>query len=249
VNRGVLLYCFDTPEISYHLIANRCVRLIKKYLGLPITIITNSETLSTWQARPDCDFVTMEIDTSNTKLSKPWFNVERHMAYEHSPYDQTIVIDVDYFCFTNKLLRLLDTDYDFLIHRNAHDVTLRNNMQYNRESMIDLVWATVLIFKKTSRVKAVFDTVKLIKNNYSHFCNLYRISYANFRNDYAFAIALNQIGGFVDYNTIPDSMATVPGDVRILRVSDEGMTLEHADKRFSILHQDLHVINKEIANV
>ena len=250
MTRGVLLYCFNTPDTAYHRIANRCVRLILQNLKLPTTIVCDPYTLSQWQPRPDCDFVTVDdIDRTNTKLSKPWYNVERHMAYEHSPYDHTIVIDVDYFCFTDKLLRLLDTDYDFLIHKNAHDVTGRNSLRYNRESMIDLVWATVLIFKKTPRVKAVFDTVKLIKNNYSHFCNLYRISYANFRNDYAFAIALNQIGGFLYHDTIPDSMATVPADVRILNVSDEGMLLEHADKRFSIQHQDLHVINKEIANV
>ena len=250
MRRGVLLYCFNTSETAYHRIANRCVQLIEQNLKLPITIVCDSSTLSQWEPRPDCDFVIIdEIDRTNTKLSKPWYNVERHMAYEHSPYDHTVVMDVDYFCFTDKLLRLMDTDYDFLIHKNAHDVTDRNTLRYNRESMLDLVWATVLIFRKTDRVKKIFDTVRLIKNNYQHFCNLYRISYVNFRNDYAFAIALNQLGGFVDFDSIPDSIATVPADATILNVNNKGMTISTMDKQFTLQHQDLHVLNKEIADV
>ena len=41
---GVLMYCFDTPEVNYHLLAERCVAQIRKYLKLEITIVTNFET-------------------------------------------------------------------------------------------------------------------------------------------------------------------------------------------------------------
>ena len=41
---GVLIYCFDTPEVNYHLLAERCVAQIRKYLKLEITIVTNFET-------------------------------------------------------------------------------------------------------------------------------------------------------------------------------------------------------------
>ena len=33
---GVLMYCFDTPEVNYHLLAERCVAQIRKYLKLEI---------------------------------------------------------------------------------------------------------------------------------------------------------------------------------------------------------------------
>lgn len=247
MTQGVLLYCFDTPETAYSRIADRCIALVKKHLGLPVTVVTDKNTRNNIQSH--CDFKTIEIEKNNTKLAKPWYNLERHLAYEHSPYDQTIVIDVDYFCFSDKLLKLLDTDYDFLIHQRAHDVTDRNTMRYDRESMLDLVWATVLIFRKTDRVRAIFETVKMIKQNYAHFCNLYRISYRNFRNDYAFAIALNQINGHRDYAVIPDSIATVPADVKIVEIDSDGAVLEFSNKRFSIQNQDLHIINKEVANV
>ena len=247
MTQGVLLYCFDTPETAYSRIADRCISLVGEHLGLPITLVTDIATRN--NIRSHCDFKTIEIEKSNTKLAKPWYNLERHLAYEHSPYDQTIVIDVDYFCFSDKLLKLLDTDHDFLIHQRAHDVTGRNTMRYDRESMLDLVWATVLIFRKTERVRAIFETVKMIKQNYAHFCNLYRISYRNFRNDYAFAIALNQINGHRDYDVIPDSIATVPADVEIIEINTDGAVLGFNNKQFSICNQDLHIINKEVANV
>ena len=41
---GVLLYCFDTPEVAYHKFAEKCVELINKNLKLEITIVTNIET-------------------------------------------------------------------------------------------------------------------------------------------------------------------------------------------------------------
>lgn len=244
---GVLLYCFDTIDTSYSRITNRCLSLIKKYLRLPVTVVTNKETQSRITA--DCEFIIVDNETNNTKLSKPWYNLERHLAYEHSPYDKTIVLDVDYFCFSDKLLKLLQTDYDFLIHNSAHDITYRNTMRYDRESMLDLVWATVLIFKKTMKAKAIFETVKLVKKNYAHFCNLYRISYRNFRNDYAFAIALNQINGYREFHVIPDSIATVPVDVKILQVGDITSVFEFDNKIFTSRGQDLHIINKEVANV
>ena len=34
MSTGVLLYCFNTPEVNYHLMAERCVEQIKKYLKL-----------------------------------------------------------------------------------------------------------------------------------------------------------------------------------------------------------------------
>lgn len=244
---GVLLYCFDTPFVEYSRITNRCVNLLNKNLGLPIRVVTDSGTKS--KIKSTCEVISIDIEKNNTKLCKPWYNLERHLAFEHSPFDRTLVIDVDYFCFSDKLLRLLHSHDEFLIHKNAHDVMTGNPMTYERESMLDLVWATVLIFNKTSRVKAIFDTVKLVKQNYIHFRNLYRITYKNFRNDYAFAVALEQIGGHRDYDVIPDSIATVPADAELLQLTEQGATISHHNKKVILQNQDLHFLNKDVAYV
>ena len=47
MSTGVLLYCFDTPEVAYHKFAEKCIKLIKKNLKLSrfeITVVTNLST-------------------------------------------------------------------------------------------------------------------------------------------------------------------------------------------------------------
>lgn len=242
---GVLIYCFDTPEFAYHRLANRCIALVSKNLGLPTTVVTDQTTYDKWIDRPDADYIKISPDTTNTKLSKPWYNTERHMAYEHSPYDTTIVIDADYFCFSDKLLRLSRTVHDVLVHKSSHDVTGFDSMDNDRNSTIDMVWATVIIFKKTDKAKAVFEMVKLVKKDYQHFCNLYRVRYKNFRNDFAFAIALNQINGFGDFDVIPDSIPAVLDNAKVVKIKENTVTLQHDQKIFTVEDSDLHFINKE----
>ena len=246
---GVLIYCFDTSHVAYSKITERCVALIKRNLGLPITIVTNFDTYKNLGPMGMINYKIIDNETNNTKLGKPWYNLERHMAYDHSPYDRTVVMDVDYFCYTDKLLRLAQSENDFLVHKDAHDVIHCEKLEYKREAMLDLVWATVLIFNKTPKTKAIFDTVTLVKQNYVHFRNLYRITYPNFRNDYAFAIALNQINGHRDYDVIPDSIACVPADAEVLALEKNGAVVKRNDKTLKIVDQDLHFLTKGVANV
>ena len=247
MTEGVLLYCFDTPQVSYSKITDRCISLIERNLGLPVTVVTDADTKL--RIKSNCDTRVIDMEKGNTKFSKPWYNLERHLAFDHSPYDRTVVMDVDYFCYSDKILRLLESENDFLVHKNAHDVMHREVMRYDREAMLDLVWATVLIFNKTPRTRAIFDIVKLVKENYVHYCNLYRITYKNFRNDYVFAIALNQINGHKEYDVIPDSIATVPADAEILELNDNGAVIRFNDKIISLQDQDLHFLNKDVAYV
>ena len=44
MKKGVLLFCFDTVDHKYHKILERCVHLIKKHLGLEITVVTDFDT-------------------------------------------------------------------------------------------------------------------------------------------------------------------------------------------------------------
>ena len=53
MSTGVLLYCFNTPEVNYHLMAERCVEQIKKYLKLEVTIVTDIETFKKFKPLED----------------------------------------------------------------------------------------------------------------------------------------------------------------------------------------------------
>ena len=248
MTKGVLLFCFDTPDFKYHKILGRCIYLIRKNLQLEITVITDFDTYKKMKPLGFINYKFIEPELGNKKLGLEWRNVDRHMAYELSPYDTTLVMDIDYFPFTDNLKQFLDTKYDFLVTKNAFDLSGRNFFDMRQWSMIDMVWATVLVFRKGKKAKRIFDTVKYVKKYYSYFREMYRINDRRFRNDYAFAIALEQANGFINYDTLPIKLATLPPDCEIVQIDDEGIAWKHDGKINCTKNHDVHVLNKEIPN-
>ena len=249
MTKGVLLYCFDTSDVKYHKILTHCVALVKSNLRLPVTVVTDRHTHKHLGSLDQVDYRFIEPETGNTKNGKQWRNVDRHMSYDLSPYDTTLVMDIDYLPFTDNLRQFMDTKYDFLVSKQAYDLTGRNSFDLRRWSMIDMVWATVLVFRKTEKAKMIFDMVRYVKEYYPYFNEIYRIYSKNFRNDYAFAIALEQINGFMEYETLPMRLPTLPPDCEVLSISSNGLAWQGDDKIMHTVNQDVHVLNKEIANV
>ena len=249
MTQGVLLFCFDTEHTRYHKILERCVRLVKKNISKNITVVTNFDTFRKMSPMGFIEYKLIDPELGNTLNGKAWNNVDRHMAYELSPYDTTLVMDIDYFCFSDNLKNLFNTEYDFLVPDTAHDLSGRNSFDQRRWSMIPMVWATVLLFKKNDKVRKIFDTVKYIKKNYSYFTEMYRIYSKNLRNDYLFARALQQINGFVGYEKMPFALPTLPPDCEVVEINDKGLAWKHNNQISYVQDQDVHVLNKEIANV
>jgi hypothetical protein len=245
MSAGVLIYCFDSEKVKYHTVANFCISQIKKHLNLPVTVVTNASTEKF--LKNNNSTVIVENKTGNKRIYKnevvDWFNLERAKSYEYTPYDTTILLDADYFVYTNNLLQFIDTGYDFLLHNKVHDLTGRTSFEYTSFSMLPIVWATVTIFKKNTTTEKIFRLIQHIQNNYSYFCNLYRIDFKNFRNDYAFAIAMHQLN-INDY--IPSKMSMLTTDTNILEINESGIKFQYADCIGMVKHHDVHVLNKEI---
>ena len=249
MKKGILLFCFDTVDHKYHKILERCVHLIKKNLKLEITVVTNFDTYKHLKPLGFVNYKFIEPELGNAKNGQEWKDVDRHLAYELSPYDVTLVMDIDYFPFTDNLRQFMDTKYDFLISKDAYDLTDRNSFDHRMFSIIDMVWATVFVFKKGKKAKRIFDMIKYVKSYYSYFLDLYRIYDRRFRNDYAFAIALQQANGFLNYDTLPIRLPTLPPDCDIIKFTDEGIVWQYNDQINCTEDQDVHVLNKEVANV
>ena len=249
MSKGVLLFCFDTEHTRYHRILERCVRLVRKNISDQITVITDFLTYQRMSPMGHINYRFIEPELGNKKDGMEWRNVDRHMAYELSPYDTTLVMDIDYFCFSDNLRQLLDTEHDFLVPDTAHDLTGRNTFDQRRWSMIPMVWATVLLFRKNDRARKIFDTVKYIKQHYSYFAEMYRIYARNLRNDYLFAMALQQINGFVGYEKLPFALPTLPPDCEVVKITNTGLAWKHNDQISYVENQDVHVLNKEVGNV
>ncbi len=253
MDAGVLIYCFDTEQTKYSRLAKRSIDLIKKNLKLPVTVVTDADT------RKDLNFVDVNYkivnkNTNNFRYYRgkniPWYNMERANAFDYSPYEKTILLDCDYMCFTDNLLELLNTDYDFLLHNKVNDITGLDRIQGKLESILPIVWATVVIFEKSENAKLIFDMIKHVQQNYSHFRNLYRIKFKNYRNDYAFAIALHQLNGHLpSVQYIPTPMNMLPHEFDVLDVTDDSIIYQYNKKINIISNTDVHVMDKEFVNV
>ena len=240
MTRGVLIYAFNNGDIDYFAMAKWSQKRIKRLLGLDTTIISNSEQASSGGTR-----------TFNDKRSQ-WLNASRCNAWEDSPYDETIVLDADYIVNSDTLLKLFDTKQDFLIHQTVSDVTAQNQF-VGQESFGELhfpqSWATVFYFNRAEDNQLIFDTVRMIKENYQHYANLYKFPRQPFRNDYAFSIALAALAGHrtTDEYRIPWPLTTSTHNVDVT-VEGNKIHLQYdknnKPQRLTIKDQDLHVLNK-----
>ncbi len=246
---GVLLFCFNTEFYRYDKIAAKTVPLIKKNLNLPVTIVTNKETFECLPSLGTIDYKIIDNETGNHINKKPWHNLDRWKAYEISPYDVTVLMDIDYFCFTDQLLTYIDAEEDLQIHDKVYDITGKNSYDFRNNSIIPMLWATVIIFKKSPKSKSVFDMVQYIKKHYQYFCSLYRIDFRNFRNDYAFSIAMHQLEGFVPTKKLPARLITLPALAKVIRVESNGIEWQMEGRFGAIQDSDVHVIDKGVAHV
>jgi hypothetical protein len=245
---GVLIYSFDTPGIAYSKLTERCISHVNEHLRVPITVVSDNKSFV------GVNNIHIDPKVSNRRRYNneivPWYNLERTQAYVHSPYETTILIDCDYFVMSDYLLQLSEAADDILLHTKLHDVTGRNNIFHTRESLLPLVWATVVVFKKNSFVEGVFDMIQHVQNYYQYYKNLYRIAHLPYRNDYAFAIALHQMYGQnnKDYS-IPTPMNMIGKHGKIIEMTNNSMTFSWGERWSKIHNQDIHVFDKEFFNV
>jgi hypothetical protein len=228
-SRGAVIFAHNTPTVDYKRIAEQAARLIKYNLNLPVTIITDTD------------------DMTNVRIGyaggTPWYNMGRYRGYTLSPYDETILLDSDYLVLDDSLLKILDT---------ANDYTIMNKNQspigtIDTPGMLSIqsVWATVVVFKKTSKAKLLFDLVGRIQRNYGYYKSLYNLNSANFRNDYAFAIADNILNGYTPSPGIPWSMLTIDKPIRKIEVKNNNLVVREAERAHVLPKQNIHIIDKD----
>lgn len=228
-SKGVLLFARNTDTVNYVKIAELSSKLISHTLKLPVSIVSTDE---------------FKNIRTGYKQGSQWYNGGRYLAYELSPYDETILIDSDYLILDQALLKILDTvdDYRIMAHNQNPKVSIDSNMGV---LSLNCVWATAVVFKKTIKTKMLFDLVGRIQRNYEYYRKLYNLRESNFRNDYAFAIADNVINGYKPSQGIPWTMLTLDQPVKQIQRQDNKLIIREQDLAHIIPMQSIHVIDKD----
>lgn len=186
-----------------------------------------------------------------------YINGDRCTSYDLSPFDETILIDVDYLMLDDTMDLTWGIKEDLLCNRLVRDLDHRVDI-LDTGSRIDdmgipLYWATSVYFKKSDAARILFGYMGFIRDNYEFYRSLYNcMSTQYFRNDYAISIALHAMNGFMEIDNVkpfPIDHISVSLDYDVMHDFVDGkalITSEPEPGRFNmhLVGSNFHAMNK-----
>lgn len=155
---------------------------------------------------------------------------------------------------SDQLLTVLSAPQDFLCHRWAFDVTGENDfdgLNYFGRHRMPQWWATVMMFRRSRYAELIFGMMQMIRDNWTHYRDLYGNTVATYRNDHALSIALNTINGHQQQIAgIPWNLASlVPGHELVQTAQDQYrvnyVNRENRRRWIELKNFDFHAMGKQ----
>ena len=262
MTRGVILFAFNSLKYNYYDMAKYTAKRVNHFLNLPVTLVTDEDSFPKNDDYQWDNVIKVVPDKSNSRDWGQWINKGRYMAYDLSPYDETILLDVDYIVNSDKLLKTFDLYDDFCCHADTQFLMLPGDYpeRLSPNSYDNILWATVITFKKTERAKQIFQCLEMIQHNYDHYANLHGFLNAGFRNDFALTLALRIVNGHTlsPKDIIPWKLSHVGKFTQVYSDSSDPTNTEfmimfdHWNKGkvrkeyMLVKDMDFHVINKDL---
>ena len=225
-SKGILVFARNNSQIDYLKQARFLAQRAKRYLGLPTSIVTDSheflkrsypdwnetfdEIISLAWKQEDLNEKSVFFDEPAANMRKfydgslvdkrlEWKNEARVLAYDASPYEETLVLDTDVVISNSEWLKCFDQNHDLLLYKHSTelvDIDRGDDFRRISDTSVDFYWATVIFFRKTQENEIFFGLVQHIQENWKHYKNIYQINSPYYRNDYAFSIAVHIMNGY-----------------------------------------------------
>lgn len=246
MSNGAAIIASNTHGLDYIALAAINAKLIRKHLQIPICLLTPD-----LEDHPEFDVVIKIPDKqgSNRSMLKgteiityEWKNDHRIDAYEHTPWDRTLLVDADYIVSSDMLRPFLFSDQPFILMDSVYDVTGRHSfdhMKYLPNKSLKQAWATVMSFDK--KAKFVFEVANMVRENYAYYAAMFNWPARPFRNDFAFTVA----GHLLNLPRLPIRMPQLPADA-FFECDKNGFKIKHGNNVLR-WRSDLHVLNKTLA--
>jgi hypothetical protein len=238
---GALIFARNNEHIDYLSMAQWSARNIQRHLGIDTHIVTD-DSRTDGGSRHFAD-----VGTTT------WHNTNRMDAFTLSPWDRTLVLDADYVVASDQLRGVLDGNQDFLAHRWAYDVTGCNDfrgLNWFGDLRMPQWWATVMIFNRSRQAELIFSTMAMIRDNWTHYKNIYKNNSRTYRNDHALSIAMLITNGHVlNHPGIPWQLASLTPEHRLTQIDPDRYRVDFVNiqgkSRWIELRQDFHAMGKQ----
>jgi len=273
MTKGILIFAHNNKDVDYILMSLISAKFASRSLQVPISLVTDQSTLD-WAKqskiyqdietvfdkviivdKPQTDNVRRLNDGTFNK-TVPFVNTNRHLAWELTPYDRTLLIDSDFLIMSNRLGEYWDVDEDILISKSINDICNHQRIGYHDRYVSDtgvhLYWATTVMFTKNQKSKCFFDLIDYIRKNYSYYGDLFRFSTQQYRNDISFSVAKHILDGFETDTVISLPPVLTTQDTDILNTVNNNNLIFLIKTDFndsysavSVADVDVHIMNKQ----
>lgn len=197
MTRGAVLFAHNNGTTDYYRMAVYTAKRINRFLDLPVSIITDSNSITVADYNFD-RVILQEPDTSNIRKSGAWINKGRYSVFEHTPYSETLLLDTDYMINSQRLLDTFSYASDIVCHHRTSSVLHNTHQEVLSRWSSPTLWATVIRFRKTVRAQQLFESMAMIQQNYTHYSHIHKFQDYTYRNDYALTLALRLVNGHID---------------------------------------------------
>jgi hypothetical protein len=252
---GALIFAHNNEQTDYVAMAAWCAENIRRHLDIPVALVTDRPTKLKFE-----QVIIQPSEGENGRwfsdygTNVKWHNQTRVNAYELSPWDQTLVLDADYVVASDQLKTILASPKNFLAHRWAYDITGIDSFEglnYFGAHNMPMWWATVMMFRRSEHARLIFETMSMIRDNWTHYRNIYKNSRGTYRNDHALSIALGVVNGHtLDHAGIPWDLASLTPDHQLTQLAADHYRVDfvNSDQKTRCLevhNQDFHAMGKK----
>lgn len=220
--KGVCLFAYNNDQIDYVELAGLAALYVQEHLGLPVCLITDAGSEAWLQQSKGKKFINkcfdyivltsdemkqnnrIHYDSPWTEFTAQFNNSNKHKVWDYSPFEQTLLLDIDYIVKSDYLLNAFEHEGVMMFD---HALDLRNEKPLPREQFlyeagIKMWWSTVVYFDRSEFSKLFFDTWAHVAENYSFYQYLYNFPPRLFRTDYCVSIASHILNGLEDGDAV-----------------------------------------------
>ena len=236
--------------VDYPVLTKFAVDLIHMHLGLPVCVVTDIPHLSVGQ---DHTILLMTSRAPSTRYfheyerDVPWNNSGRELAWELTPYQHTLVLDVDYLVMSPRLLKYIDLPLGVphLLLNYGQDTDVGYTCFGN--SNLPQYWASVIAFDKSSpEAIEFFATWQTVKRSWPFYATMFNLDQSLYRNDFAVTVALMYSDATRVAKDFAEPLLNLPLGCAITKLSAHSVDIKSSEGyERTLVGQDMHVQNKK----
>jgi len=275
---GIAFFAYNTEQIDYVQLAIIAGRYAKRHMpDQPVCLITDSGTWEWFNRGKYAKYADMAFDdvviaeadnTVNkrthwdspyTNFSSDFKNGNKHRIIKYSPYDRTLLLDVDYIVMNNSLEWVFESDNALAMFHTAETIKrdpVVSSQQYLSNQGVPMLWSTALYFNREHKLTNLFfDLWSHVADEYDFYKFLYSFPGSMYRTDYCVSIATHMLngmghGGLIADFGMPMINMSQHDDVTKINSADEWVyTVNNRQETWEdtlalIKRENVHVMNK-----